>query len=168
MKKLYMISLGGKAQGANIEVHDVQFVVADSIDATIPLVKEHWHGKPLKLHMDSYKEIVGAEGYSITLSSEPVQSSLKLYFVYLGGYHPESTQEIHEVRLLVGTSLSEVKARSNDDKLFQAELWHVDQVVEVNEALLTEEGEEVYIVLEKSGRDYDLKPDWFGYKRLDK
>ncbi len=29
---LYMISLGGKVEGANIEVHDVQFIAANDID----------------------------------------------------------------------------------------------------------------------------------------
>lgn len=37
---LYMISLGGKVRGANIEVHDVQFAVEDHIDNIIDLVKE--------------------------------------------------------------------------------------------------------------------------------
>ena len=57
MKKLFMIHLGGKAKGALIEVHDVQFVIAEKIEDCERSLRDHWYGLDLKCHIDSYKVI---------------------------------------------------------------------------------------------------------------
>lgn len=167
MNKLYMISLGGKIAGANIEVHDVQFVIAPSIEAAMPLVKGHWYGNGLKLHMDSYVTINGADGYEISLSKDEVTNGQKLYFVYLGGYNKTATQEIHDVRLMVGGSSQEVKSLAIKTQGFDYIQRHVDSVVDVEKHLLTESGDTYYLKLTPAEEVYDLKPDWFGYRRLD-
>ena len=57
MNKLFMVYLGGSAPKANIEVHDIQFVVADKIEDTYDQLKSNWFGNITGLHLDSYKEI---------------------------------------------------------------------------------------------------------------
>ena len=67
MNKLYMITIGGKAKGANIEVHDVQFIIANNIKETYKILKENLYGIDLKLHLDAYKHIDGADGFTVEI-----------------------------------------------------------------------------------------------------
>jgi hypothetical protein len=164
---LYMISLGGKVSGANIEVHDVQFAAAEQIDDTIELVKANWYGLEEKLHMDSYKHIKGADGYEINLTKEKSCGIQKLFFAHLGGYCKETTQEIHKVTLIVAKTAKEAKQRASQDTAIFEEEGHVDRLVDVEECLLQKEGETYYIELKESKEDFQLNPDWYGYKRLD-
>ncbi|MBN2897757.1 MAG: DUF1543 domain-containing protein [Clostridia bacterium] len=83
---LYMIGLGGKVHGANIEVHDVQFVVSDYIDQTVERLKANWYGMAEKLHMDSYTELEGADGFKVKVTKEKFSDKRRLFFVHLGGY----------------------------------------------------------------------------------
>ena len=164
---LYMINLGGKAKGGNIEVHDVQFVAANHIDETIEVLKKNWYGLPLKLHMDSYKLINGAEGHSVKLTEEKPESSKQLYFVHLGGYLRTSTQEQHEIFLCVGASEQEVKERAVKLMTVSDTQNHVDSIVNVETCLLSADGKMYYIELEESHEDFTQDPDWFGYRRID-
>lgn len=167
MKKLFMISLGGKAPGANIEVHDVQFVVGDSIDAVLPVLREHWYGLDFKLHMDSYMEIKGADGYAISLREEAGNGDARLFFAFLGGYKAVQTQEIHDVRLLVCESVREAKRLAIKSDGFDTIQAHVDSVIDVEEKLLSDDGKTYYIELTQADGTYSLIPDWFGYRRID-
>lgn len=165
---LYMISLGGKVSGANIEVHDVQFAVADHIDNTINLVKSSWYGVEEKLHMDSYTKIKGADGYEVKLVKEKPSGNRKLFFVHLGGYDKDMTQELHQVAFFVAETAQEAKHKALKEIEMFKEEGHIDQVVDVEACLLHREGEKYYIALDKSEVDFDLSPDWFGYRRLDR
>lgn len=167
MKKLYMISLGGKAGGANIEVHDVQFVVAANIDAAIPLLVDHWYGSELKLHMDSYMEINGTDGYALTLTEEKQSEENRLFFAYLGGYKETSTQEVHDVRLMVCGSEREAKSLAMQAEGFDYSQRHVDSVIDVESKLLMTSGDQFYLKLTQTKKTYNLRPEWFGYRRLD-
>ncbi len=168
-----MISLGGKIQGANIEVHDVQFVAAEKIEDTYDLVRSNWYGKKEKLHIDAYTEIKGADGYRIKITKEPQDASeseemtKKLYFVYMGGYSVDETQELHDIGLYVATSENEAKSiASIDTRRFEKE-GHIDSVVEVESCIHASNGDKYYIILEKTTENFEKKPDWLGYKRLD-
>ncbi len=164
---LYMVSLGGKAKGCNIEVHDVQFVVADHIDNTVEALRNNWYGLPEKLHMDSHKLIKGAEGYSIRLCLEKPENKKHLFFVHLGGYKKVSTQEIHDVGLFIGEADQEVKERVNKENSVADIENHLDSLVEVEARLLSADGKTYYIDLVKSNEEYNMEPDWFGYRRID-
>ena len=96
MEKLFMVYLGGSAPKANIELHDIQFVVAEKIEDTYQNLIENWFGTTKGLHLDSYKEIKGADGHAITLQDEPQSISKGLYFVNLGGYQNDRLNELHE------------------------------------------------------------------------
>lgn len=165
---LYMISLGGKVKGCNIEVHDVQFVVANHIDDTIELLKSNWYGREDKLHMDSYKVLVGADGFSIRLTKEKPNRSKQLFFVHLGGYKKSLTQEIHNITILVGESEQEVKERALKVTEVADIQNHVDSIIRVESYMLSTDGERYFIDLSESYEDFDQAPDWFGYRRLDK
>jgi len=164
---LYMINLGGKVSGANIEVHDVQFAVADNIDNTIDLVKASWYGMKKNLHMDSYTNIKGADGYEVKVSKEKYSGNRKLFFVQLGGYDKDMTQELHRFAFFVAETVQEVKRKALKEIEMFEEKGHIDQVVDVEECLLHKESEKYYISLDESEVDFNLSPDWFGFRRLD-
>lgn len=166
MKKLYMISLGGKVKSCNVEVHDVQFVVADHIDETIVLLKSVWYGLDEKLHMDSYKEIIGADGFTVRLIKKKPDSNKQLFFVQLGGYKKDSTQELHDVGLFIGECEQEVKERALKEIKAADIENHLDSIICVETVMQSTDGERYYVELRESLDDFDMVPDWFGYRRL--
>ena len=64
---LYLVVLGGKAKKANIELHDVRWVVGSKIEDTYDTLRKGWFGSPKGLHIDSYKKIKYVDGYKINL-----------------------------------------------------------------------------------------------------
>jgi hypothetical protein len=162
-----MISLGGKVQGCNLEVHDVQFVAANDVDETLELLRNNWYGNPEKLHLDSYKVINGADGYALELTLEKPKDKKQLYFVHLGGYKTESTQEIHEIGLFVGETEQEVKENALRSVTASNIQNHVDHMVAVETCLKSTDGEKYYINLRESQDTIEVGPDWFGYRRID-
>ena len=64
---LYLIVLGGRAKKANIELHDVRWVVGSKIEDTYDTLRKDWFGSPKGLHIDSYKKIKYVDGYKINL-----------------------------------------------------------------------------------------------------
>ena len=111
MNKLFMVGLGGKTIKANIEVHDVQFVIGESIENTYELLVSNWYGISKKLHLDSYKYLDGADGYQITIQElnkdKKAEMTKSLFLVNIGGYDPESFLEIHRIGLYVAKSSGE-------------------------------------------------------------
>ena len=99
---LYLVVLGGRAEKANIELHDVRWVVGSKIEDTYDTLRKEWFGSPKGLHIDSYKKIKYIDGYKINLINieknkiEKKQLVKKnktkkyLWFVNIGGYDPSS------------------------------------------------------------------------------
>ena len=158
-----MIYLGGSAPKANIELHDVQFIVADRIEDTYDQLKSNWFGNISGLHLDSYKEIRGADGYSITLQDEPQIDGNHLYFVNLGGYQNDKLNELHEFSLFVAGNETEAKNKAKDRLLKTASHTHKDNIVEVDDCLRVGSANGKYIHLQKSEETFYFQPDWFGY-----
>ena len=59
--------LGGRAKKANIELHDVRWVVGSKIEDTYDTLRKDWFGSPKGLHIDSYKKIKYLDGYKINI-----------------------------------------------------------------------------------------------------
>ena len=64
---LYLVVLGGRAKKANIELHDVRWVVGSKIEDTFDTLRKDWFGSPKGLHIDSFKKIKHIDGYKINL-----------------------------------------------------------------------------------------------------
>jgi len=64
---LYLVVLGGRAKKANIELHDVRWVVGSKIEDTYDTLRKDWFGSLKGLHIDSYKKIKYIDGYKINL-----------------------------------------------------------------------------------------------------
>lgn len=110
--KLFVVYLGGRIQGCHIEMHDVRFVAANTIEEAYPKLKQQWVGDKNSVHMDSYTIIEHADGYAIELTEERVEQAEHLYFVNLGGYKPDSLAEAHDFGLFVATNADEAKEKA--------------------------------------------------------
>lgn len=163
MNKLFMIYLGGSAPKANIELHDVQFVIASNIEDCYSQLKENWFGNQEGLHIDSYKIITGADGYKITIHEQPQNSPKQLYFVNLGGYRKGTLSEIHDFNLFVAKDDTEAKSKATDSLLDKVSHKHKDNLMQVDDCLKINALNGKFIHLQPSGEDYNLEPDWFGY-----
>ena len=116
IKFLYLVVLGGRSSKANIELHDVRWVVGSKIEDTYDQLRNDWFGSPDGLHIDSYKKIDSIDGYRIYLRNKKNQElknnilkkekspNKKLWFVNIGGYDPSSMQEKHEFGLVVASN----------------------------------------------------------------
>ena len=64
---LYLVVLGGRAKKANIELHDVRWVVGSKIEDTYDTLRNDWFGSSRGFHIDSYKKIQYIDGYKVNL-----------------------------------------------------------------------------------------------------
>ena len=116
---LYLVVLGGKAKKANIELHDVRWVVGSKIEDTYDVLRRDWFGSKKGLHIDSYKKIKCIDGYKINLRnvenlknnkfSASSKTKKNLWFVNIGGYEPSSMQEKHDFGLVIASNKLEAK-----------------------------------------------------------
>ena len=121
-KYLFLVVLGGRAKKANVELHDVRWVVGSKIEDTYDELRQVWFGSLEGLHIDSYKKINYVDGYKVNLkyienkrlkkANCLMRTIPKTYFVNIGGYDPTSMQEKHEFGLVVASSNLEAKNKA--------------------------------------------------------
>ncbi len=162
--QLFLVYLGGTAPGANIELHDVRFVVGERIEDTYPQLRQQWFGTPKGLHLDSYLALHNIDGYQIRLSTAPVQQQVKLFFVNFGGYYPGKIAEQHDFMLCVASSAAEAKTRAKAQLLTDADSPHKDDLLQLDDCLQLEQASGYYIELVPGGQAQALRPDWSGYE----
>ena len=141
--KLFAIYIGGEHAGANIEVHDMRFVAATTIEATRNALVSQWWGKPGTLHIDCWSEIARADGYDVSLRPEPFDGPEKLYYVNLGGYDGLAFAEQHRNVFVVASDLSSAKARainlaSGWKDAHRDDMYEAEQAFSLDEAARTE------------------------------
>lgn len=170
MTRLYLVVLGGRSEGCHIELHDVRFVAAASIEAAIPELRRQWFGRRRGLHIDSYVALDFVDGHRIELRPEPWGGSERLWFVNMGAYDPTQLAELHQFTLVVAPSAQSAKARARRQLLLGAAGRHNDDLHAVEDALQLEslQGWHVHLPLDPENRHQPLVPDWFGYRRIDR
>jgi hypothetical protein len=109
--KLFAVYIGGDIAGAHLELHDLRFVFAPTIEETYDQLRREWWGTPASLHLDCWAELSHSDGYEISLRPEPATQTEKLFFVHLGGYDG-TFGEAHRNLFLVATSAQEAKTRA--------------------------------------------------------
>ena len=179
---LFIVVLGGRSLKSNIEIHDVRWVIGESIEDTFPELREQWLGKINGLHIDSYKCIKYVDGYEIVLSKSnknslisPRIEDLSLWFINLGGYNPKKMYEEHEFNLIVAKKAidakkkakrnwtSTLKNKHNDD---YSGINYLEQVDDLHPIKI--KNWEINLIPDPEERSEKLVPDWFGYRRIDK
>ena len=181
---LFIVVLGGRSSKANIEMHDVRWVLGKSIEDTFPELREQWLGKKNGLHIDSYKRIKYVDGYKVELSKYNKDNSMNekkaedqtLWFINLGGYDPNKMYEEHEFSLVVAKKAidakkkarinweSNLKEKHNDD---YSGIKKFDQVDEIH-SIKRIKSWEIKLIPDPKERSEKLIPDWYGYMRIDK
>ena len=68
---LFLVVLGGHINGCNVELHDVRWVIGETIEDTIKTLKSEWFGNKKGLHIDSYRKILHVDGMSVTVVHSP-------------------------------------------------------------------------------------------------
>jgi hypothetical protein len=157
-KKLLAVYLGGRADRCNTELHDVVFVVGESIEATYDQLMNKWFGDPLRLHVDSWMELNLVDGHRISLAASSGENGKKLYFVNLGAYQPGQFTELHANAFLVASSAAEVKQRAKSHLLQGALSVHTDDVYDVDDCLEIAEVNGLHVHLESTSDASVLDP----------
>ena len=185
---LYLVVLGGRAKKANIELHDVRWVVGSKIEDTYAALRKDWFGSLKGLHIDSYKKIKYIDGYKINLincekDKKEKNKLLKknkdkkyLWFVNIGGYNPISMQEKHEFGLVVASSRLEAKNIAQSKWLIGCEKKHKDDLASLKVLISCDDSQvitkindwEIELIKENKLVEENNYPDWYGYKRIDK
>ena len=133
---LFVVMLGGKHPRAKIEVHDVVFAIADSLEATYPQLRQGWFGNPAGLHIDAWMRVDGVEGWKVELSPlAPLPGSPRLYFINLGGYEANTFGEAHHYLLVVAQDKNQAKSRAKQHMFKHWQQAHTDVLLDVDDCL---------------------------------
>ncbi len=177
---LFIVVLGGRSLKSNIEIHDVRWVLGESIEDTFPELRKQWAGKINGLHIDSYKRIKYIDGYKISLSNKDNHINSRkenesLWFVNLGGYNPKKMYEEHEFTLVVAKKAldakkkaiknweSSLKKKHNDDFSNINKFEQIDDLHSINKI----QNWKIELILDPKKRSEKMIPDWYGYMRID-
>lgn len=133
---LFVVMLGGKHPRARIEVHDVVFAVAPTLQATYPQLREEWFGSAKGLHIDSWLQVEGVEGFRLRWSDvQPGAGEPRLYFINLGGYEPGAFGEAHHYLLVVAANRQAATARGKQQMARHWRQAHTDAVLDVDDCI---------------------------------
>lgn len=120
--KLYMVLLGSKAEGRNVEQHDFFFGVATSLAALVPQLQEFWPEAGKSLHIDGWREVTAVEGYKVEIyqksGNDPIPEQ-RLFFINLGGYTAGRLEEQHYTLLSVCADKAEATQRAKKAAFFK-------------------------------------------------
>jgi hypothetical protein len=168
--QLFLVVLGGRVEGAHIELHDVRFVAGENLEATLPALRRQWFGRRGGLHIDSYMAVRQVGGFAVTLRREPFNGLERLWFVNVGGYHPERLAEEHAFGLVVAATAAGAKRQALASWLPGTEGRHKDDLhalEAVDDCLPLDvvEGWRVHL-RPVSTPAPPQRPDWFGYQPI--
>ena len=165
--QLFLVYLGGRVDGCHIEMHDVRFVVGESIEQTYSKLKAQWVGSKNNVHMDSYMAIHDIDGFAVSISDKPQNRPERLYFVNLGAYEEDKLAEQHAFTLTVAHSAEQAKQQVKQRLLTEMSHQHKDDLHEVDDCFALDLlDSQFHIHLTPSGRSQSMRPDWFGYHVL--
>jgi len=172
--QLFLAVLGGRAPGCSIELHDVRFVAAATIEAAIPELRRQWFGRRQGLHLDAWMAVRAVDGWAVSLAREPgAPRPERLWFVNLGAYRPDSLAELHHFGLVVARSPQAAKAAARRQWLRGALQQHKDDLAAVDDCLALEQlellgGGRWHVRLEPHPEAFSQPqvPDWFGYRPI--
>ena len=184
---LFLVVLGGRTKKANIELHDVRWVVGNKIEDTFEALRKDWFGSPKGLHIDSYKQIKYIDGYKIILRNfendkinknqlaNRTKHQKNLWFVNIGGYDPSSMQEKHEFGLVIASNKLEAKNKAKSKWLIGYEKKHKDDIAPIeiliscdNCELIKKIGNwKIELIPDNDFIEENNYPDWYGYQKID-
>ena len=184
---LYLVVLGGRARKANVELHDVRWVVGSKIEDTYDTLRKDWFGSPKGLHIDSYKKLKYIDGHKINLLNfekdkidkkqlvKKNKAKKYLWFVNIGGYNPTSMQEKHEFGLVIASNKLEAKYIAKSKWLIGCNKNHKDDLFSLERLFCCDDCEvikkignwEIELTQDNNIIEENNYPDWYGYQKID-
>jgi hypothetical protein len=133
--KLFLVLLGSKARGRNVEQHDYFLGIATSLKDLVPAMKAFWPEAGNSLHLDGWREVTYVDGYRIKVvlkKEATVSTSKKLFFINLGGYQPHKLEEQHYTVLTVADDRAQAVQQSKRTVFFKTNTMkgagsHIDE-----------------------------------------
>ena len=185
-KFLYLVVLGGRANKANVELHDVRWVIGSRIEDTYDVLRRDWFGNLEGLHIDSYKKINSVDGYKINIKNNEKDKlkniklfndkiKMNLWFVNIGGYEANSMQEKHEFGLVVAPSKLEAKNIAKSKWLIGYKKKHNDNLASLEKLISCDDCElikkignwQIEVTPDNNFIQENNYPDWYGYQKID-
>lgn len=163
MNQLYQFYLGIQMPHANLELHDVQFVVAPEPQAAFAGLKRIWAHTGARLHIDAWREINWVAGYDVLLCNRPCAGRAKLFFVNVGAYRPGDLAEWHAFDLFVAQDEHDAKQQALGTLLPHAHLQHKDNLNEVDNILKLNQFDDVFVHLQANPSGQALPIGFQGY-----
>ena len=180
--------LGGRAEKANIELHDVRWVVGSKIEDTYDTLRNGWFGSSRGLHIDSYKRIKYVDGYRINLInlvddkiekkaiSKQNKGKKNLWFVNIGGYSPTSMQEKHEFGLVAASTKLEATNIAKSKWLIGCKKKHKDDLASLEMLISCDDCQiinkignwEIELTPDNNFIEENNYPDWYGYQKIER
>lgn len=173
--------LGSKPEGRHTEQHDIFFTVGSSLKDCVPDIQAFWPEAGKTAHIDAWRNVRSVNGYDVKVVERKennfVNSSIKLFFINLGGYKPGEFEEYH-YKLIVAaadrdTAIREAKQTAFfkhnhsphvDDKYG----IDVDDIYNIADILPAAVKEKYSIELSPAASMQDEDEIQLGYFRLDK
>jgi hypothetical protein len=180
MPHLFVVLIGCKPPGRHIEQHDIFFGVADKLSELVPQLQQHWPETQGKMHIDGWRKVNNVSGYKVSLvprSEKP--SSLRLFFINLGGYKPGEFDEFHYKIIIAANDKAEAIRQAKASAFykhydFPGASSHIDDKYGVDvddiydiEDILPASSKEMYSILVKPSADHLPEDDLhLGYFKL--
>ncbi|MGL5742717.1 MAG: DUF1543 domain-containing protein [Legionella sp.] len=158
---LFVIYIGGSHQDSLIELHDMRFVVAQSIEQTYESLRQSWWGTPASLHLDAWGILDYADGHQIELSKNAAaETSHQLYFVNLGGYDRNQFTELHKNIFVVAANEHEAKHKAVQqiadwESPHRDYLYQVEHFLNLN-ALLQNQGYYLHLTQQRDEKPFQF------------
>jgi hypothetical protein len=138
---LFIIYIGGSHTKSYIELHDIRFVIANTIEDTYDSLRQSWWGIPSSLHIDACGILNYVDGYEVHIKDIPqLNQRQKLYFVNLGGYDKEQFTELHKNVFVLAENESKAKVKAlkqilNWDSHHKDYQFELERVIDVHNIL---------------------------------
>lgn len=101
-----MMLLGCRPPGRFTEQHDVFFGIAERPGDLVPHVTASWPEAAGKMHVDAYRTVTRVDGYAVAVADKMRNTEGPgLFFLNLGGYKPDSSEEYHYKMLTVASDV---------------------------------------------------------------
>lgn len=181
--KLFMILLGCKPNGRNIEQHDLFFGIGTSLSEIKNDLIEFWNEANGKIHIDGWREVNWIDGYEIGVTDKQDSTESnheKLFFINLGGYKQNEFEEYHYKMLTVaadkGVAIQKAKQTAFYKHTgFEGAVSHiddkygidVDDIYEIEDILPAQLKEKYSIQIRKATTEMEDELH-LGYLKIDK
>ncbi|WP_118973177.1 DUF1543 domain-containing protein [Taibaiella koreensis] len=183
---LHMAIVGCTPPGRFTEQHDVFFGIGPNMPALIPELLQFWPEAEGRLHIDAWRRVTCVDGHHITvgpahgITEMATGSTLKLFFLNLGGYRPGEFEEYHYKMLVAATDQGKAIRQAKETAFykhsgFKGAESHVDDKygVDVDDVhairdILDKRYKEQYRIVLTEKENLPVDELHIGYFKLDK